>query len=520
MKYLKSFNESVDYSIVENKPGYIQYNFEIENYHFECGFNMRISMDDGDLWVRNYKTVEKNNKILNLNPFKILSTLANITKDFLIKINPALLHIEHINTKEEDDYYMGKSLNKRANANYRYLKNIIPDDYTIEYYGVGNTVCYIKKKGFEYNVYDPKYKIGLNESTYTQIKHFEQFNTDMLSKVEVDKNFNLISGDTKFIFKLGDANAVVIDYGEPMGVEGIPNWAKKEHYIENLWRNKENEKSKGFGLLIILKILKNAKENGADIVTGKMREDRGIRLHEYYKSLGFEDIGDEEPDGVYIDLRTNKPIEYIQKLINDKNKITESTFTHLGEYTFEEDSVGYHHGQSDLVMYMKKGKETLAKANYSLYNGKIYIQFIESFVKGKGYGQEIMKQLAKIYGYENLERTSLTEDGAKMRKKLDNYFNFNYEEYQKSKNKHLDRKELDKIKDPIIKQFLKGMISAGYSNTWEVWVDTEDFAKIRNKYDMNDISEISEWIKGSVTNEHDPLDEVPEHVMSELKKLF
>jgi hypothetical protein len=137
-----------------------------------------------------------------------------------------------------------------------------------------------------------------------------------IDDVEVKKTTNKMDGTNTFTFKLGDANAIVKDYGEPMGVDDIPNWAKKEHYVENLWRDKLNDKSKGNGLIVLLKILKNAKENGADIVTGKMREDRGVKLHEYYKMLGAKDIGVE--GDIYIDLRTNKPIEHLEKIIESK----------------------------------------------------------------------------------------------------------------------------------------------------------------------------------------------------------
>ena len=73
----------------------------------------------------------------------------------------------------------------------------------------------------------------------------------------------MFGGVSKFTFKLSDANAIILDYGEPepMGVEGAPSWAKKEHYVENLWRDTQNDKSKGFGLYLILSFLLNAKKN-------------------------------------------------------------------------------------------------------------------------------------------------------------------------------------------------------------------------------------------------------------------
>jgi hypothetical protein len=143
---------------------------------------------------------------------------------------------------------------------------------------------------------------------------------DILSEVEVTSS-DMFGGVSKFTFKLSDANAIVLDYGEPepMGVEGAPSWAKKEHYVENLWRDTQNDKSKGFGLYLILSILLNAKKSNADIVTGKMPAHTSDKLRNFYKGLGFKDIGSDEPDGIYIDVRTHAPIEHI-KLLTDKHE--------------------------------------------------------------------------------------------------------------------------------------------------------------------------------------------------------
>ena len=194
--------------------------------------------------------------------------------------------------------------------------------------------------------------------------------------------------------------------------------------------------------------------------------------------------------------------------------------THNNGYTFEDGSVGCHHGQTDMAMRMYQDGKLLAKVDYVIYNNEISISFIESYVKGRGYGQELMKELAKKYGYENLQRNSLTEDGVKMRKKLDKFYNFDYAAHEESKNKHLPKTILGKIKDNRIKEFLKHMINIGYSETWDIWRDTQDGMGIMREYDMNDISEIAEWIKGSVI-EHGDLQEVPpDYILKLLKKLI
>lgn len=190
-------------------------------------------------------------------------------------------------------------------------------------------------------------------------------------------------------------------------------------------------------------------------------------------------------------------------------------------YVFDEDYYEYNNKQSYVRITMcNLDNELLAKANYVIYENKVYISFIESIVKKQGYGVILMKYLSKIYGYENIIRSGLTNDGVKMRKKLDDFYNFDFEEHQKSLNKHLDKSVLDRIKDERVKNFLLHMVNCGYTQTWDLWRDTEDFNAIRNIYDLNDISYISEWIKDSKTNENDPQDYPPGYVLEELKKLY
>lgn len=200
-------------------------------------------------------------------------------------------------------------------------------------------------------------------------------------------------------------------------------------------------------------------------------------------------------------------------------KYFESSYTKEGEFTFEEDSRGYHHGQNDMTMYMYLDDKMLAKVDYSVYENEVSIQFIESFVKGKGYGQELMKQLAKKYGYENIKRSGLTPEGAKMRSKLDKFYNFDYEEYEKSKNKHLSSSVLDEIKDKRIKQFIINITKIGYSEAWDILRDTDAYEELKDIYDLNDIAEIAEWVKDSKTEYYDLETEPPSYIIDLLKKL-
>lgn len=201
--------------------------------------------------------------------------------------------------------------------------------------------------------------------------------------------------------------------------------------------------------------------------------------------------------------------------------INESSYTKWNGYDFEDDTTAWYSGQSNhtVYMYSLNGHEYLAKVDYVNYKGEISISWVESIVKGKGYGQIIMQYLASKFGYENLQRSSLTDDGAKMRGKLDKFYNFDYAAHEESKNKHLPKSVIEQIKDPVVKEFIRHMVNIGYTQAWELWKDTDDFKSLREKYDFNDISEIAEWIKGSKTNEHDPLDAPPDYIMDLLNEL-
>jgi hypothetical protein len=157
MKYIKLF-ETVEYSIRSEGDKHITYEFEIDGYNFVCHFDLNRSPN---IWRRNYRTKEKGQDLVNINAFKIMSTLSDITAGFLEKFKPNGLTINHLTT---DDEIRGSSysLNRRASMNYRSLKNKISNDYDIEYYSGFDVLCFIKKKGLNHDLMDPKFKIKLN----------------------------------------------------------------------------------------------------------------------------------------------------------------------------------------------------------------------------------------------------------------------------------------------------------------------------------------------------------------------
>lgn len=186
---------------------------------------------------------------------------------------------------------------------------------------------------------------------------------------------------------------------------------------------------------------------------------------------------------------------------------------------FIEETLNYQHRQYDIHMDMLIDNNIVAYADYSLFEGKIHIKMIEALVRNKGYGVALMKELANRYGYENLERNQLTPDGVNMRKKLDNYFNFDYNKYKESQNKHFNISIIEEIrkKHKFVADFMSDMCMFGYKTTWNKWLNDIDKYK---QYDFNDISDICEWIKNSATNNNDPNTNVPEYIKTQLNKLL
>lgn len=211
----------------------------------------------------------------------------------------------------------------------------------------------------------------------------------------------------------------------------------------------------------------------------------------------------------------------IIKVNEDYSKLNKNnTYKILDDFNIINNHIDNYYGQDnyEATLYQKNNNKPLARVNYVIYNNIITISIIEAFVKGKGYGKILMIYLSKKYGYENLKRSSLTVAGSKMRKELDDLFKFDYEKYIESLNKLIDNSEIDKIKNNYIKLFLKDLIENG-NYAWSYSKDIEDKVK---PYDLDDIAEISQYVKKS---EHSKrfngysTEEPPEYVTDLLKKL-
>jgi len=122
----------------------------------------------------------------------------------------------------------------------------------------------------------------------------------------------------------------------------------------------------------------------------------------------------------------------------------------------------------------------------------------------------------KRFSRDNQEYYTIVLEKLKLDTALETTYQQLDELFDAHRNMHLDPSILSQIKDEKIKGFLTDMISLGYKETWEKWME-----QIRgdNEYDFNDISNIPEWIKGSVTNNHDIDEEVPDYIKILIKKL-
>ena len=126
-----------------------------------------------------------------------------------------------------------------------------------------------------------------------------------LRQHKIFESIELTKKDEYLYFKLNNSFCKVY-FNNDIISNDLPNWAKKEAYIDIINNNGE----KGNGKILLNFIIKKLKDLGADILT--LRVDNGLgfsnvinnRLYLYYKSLGFKDLNELEKDGsMYMDLR-------------------------------------------------------------------------------------------------------------------------------------------------------------------------------------------------------------------------
>jgi hypothetical protein len=227
--------------------------------------------------------------------------------------------------------------------------------------------------------------------------------------------------------------------------------------------------------------------------------------------------------------------EFVQKTVKEYFKSIEEDYSSIDKsnpykilddyYIKDEYKNSYADGEDNYraEISSKENKNIpLGRVLYSVKDGKVFISYIQSNEKGKGYGQILMIYLAKKYGYENLERTNLTVDGKKMRERLDNLFDFDYNEFKKSPSKHYDKDIIDRIaeKNPIAAQYLNNLVSYGKQRTDEVWEDYIKSENLDKTYNFQDLYEISQWIIDSKTNNNSPDKNPPSNIKNKIYNFY
>ena len=196
-------------------------------------------------------------------------------------------------------------------------------------------------------------------------------------------------------------------------------------------------------------------------------------------------------------MNLNEDSEIITKLRN-KLGIKSSTFVGSGHF-------GHAHDIGD-GRIMKLTKDRSEAINSQRIIGKD-IKHIAKIYDVKWFDFNGKKMYLIL-----LEKVKLDPNVEKLYRDMETYFwNLN--------DRHFDKKILDmiKLKHPLVGDFLIDMCKMGYSLGWEKYVD-----KIReqNEFDFNDISEVSQWIRDSRTNDHDIDEEPPKHVKQLVAKLI
>jgi len=108
----------------ESDKDYILYEFKNKG-----GFDFKVQFINyrGDVWEREYYTIQKGLGLLNTNDvYNIIETVTNITIDFIKKYEPEKIKINHIRQNKEVKFGMESNKpSKRALLNQRYLKPAI-----------------------------------------------------------------------------------------------------------------------------------------------------------------------------------------------------------------------------------------------------------------------------------------------------------------------------------------------------------------------------------------------------------
>lgn len=188
------------------------------------------------------------------------------------------------------------------------------------------------------------------------------------------------------------------------------------------------------------------------------------------------------------------------------------------EITYNNSSTDAYYGQVNMILNVYdniNGKKTkVGYVEYVIFESEIHISMIQTFYKRQGYAEKMLTWLANEYPEYDIYPGMTTEDGTPFIEKM-------YEKGVLKKKQPVDNHlELNpiytklRLKSVKAANFLKALTKQG----------PKAYKKLKNKsnidgIDTNDLYDVSQWIKGSATNDNFPEDEPPHWVEDYLKEM-
>lgn len=215
--------------------------------------------------------------------------------------------------------------------------------------------------------------------------------------------------------------------------------------------------------------------------------------------LGFGDYFDEfDEDPESLELHENNTILY--KILSKLN-ISSSKFIGGGMF-------GYAHdiGNNKILKITKDKTEAI---NSSKIIGKT-LKHIANIYDVKQFTSNDREYYIII-----LEKLKLDSSLEKLYKDLEEVFD-------SARNKNLPISIIDTIekKHKEVAGFLRDLVKIGHKETWDIWRDDLENKGLHDVYDFNDIYDLSQWIRGSVTNSNDIDKEPPQFILDTLDSLL
>lgn len=137
----------------------------------------------------------------------------------------------------------------------------------------------------------------------------------------------------------------------------------------------------------------------------------------------------------------------------------------------------------------------------------------------QGEGNKHIANIYETYRYKDkfiiiLELLNTSKNG-----ELDSLYNELKDWFEAQMNKHIDNKIIDmvKSKDQLTGDFLNSLVNDGTKIAWSKYINQLDS---NSTMDWNEVADVSEWIKGSKTNDHDYNEEPPTWVFDTIGGLI